>query len=177
MQQPVQARRPYVTWRVQDPPSRTAVVVELEPSQARSRNQLDPRAGLVQQRRRLDCALAAANHRNAGSAESTEISVFARVRRVRCGKAAGELRNVLEAVDANGDHCTRRANGSPVGELDAEPTVLAAQQLDLRRVDVRDGVLLKPEAIVDEEGQRNWKLLRSSHGGPVAVEAIGSARS
>src|SRR5207245_11584859 len=77
----------------------------------------------------------------------------------------------------NVDHGPRRANGSPVGELDAEPTVLAAQQLDLRRVDVRDGVLLKPEAIVDEEGQRNWKLLRSSHGGAIAVEAIGSARS
>src|SRR5437899_7755704 len=128
MQQPVQARRPYVTWRVQDPPSRTAIVVELEPSQAASRNQLDPRTGLVQQGRRLDCALAAADNCNAGSGESTEISMFARVRREGCGKVAGEPRNVLEGVDAGGDHRTRRANASPVGELDLEPTVLAAQQ-------------------------------------------------
>src|SRR5207245_8285628 len=80
MQQPVEAWRPHVTGGIEQPPARTAVVVQLEPSDRSASNQLHLGAGFVQQGGRLDGTLPAPDDRDRRPAKQPEVMVSPGVR-------------------------------------------------------------------------------------------------
>ena len=116
---------------------------------------LDVGAGLVQQRGRLQCTLAAAHDQYPLALEGGQVAVFAGVRG-ELARQAGELRRAAgEGRDPRGDDHPAGAHPVAVGELELEAGAGVRQFRDDPTVDLRRDLGLNPLAVRDEVLQRD----------------------
>ena len=146
--------------------------MELQPANRPPDDQLDVGSRLVEQGRGLDGALAAANHRNPPALEAAKVVMRAGVRGKRRRKLAGEGRHLRKAVDANRDDDPAGADGSPVIKGQPKTPAVGLQRRNHRGIDIGDGVTLKPQPIVHEEGQRDRLLQRLPGGDQKALHVV-----
>ena len=112
-------------------------------------------AGLGEERRRLECALASADDEHAAARERTEVVVVRRVRDERARKPGEPRRQPRERHDPGRHDHLLRADVLSVVELHVEAAGIRRDAQDAASLEPGDRPRLEPAAVLDEAGKRH----------------------
>ena len=136
---------------------------------------LGVRAGLAQQRGRLERALPAAGDDDPPAVEGAQVAVLDGVRHEPRAERVEQRRPVGEGGDPGGDDHAARAHRLAVLELEDEPVAVRLHAADGAVVEAGHGPALEPAAVVDEAVQRHRRAERLLRVVAIVVEGEAAA--